>query len=180
MEGYYTVAQIADKVKHSNQAIYKLINNNKELLKVLTDNTIVVGKGRQYSNVVLNWIMEYYACTSDDEENNQEIEESETQADQIEMALLRQEVEHLKEKLAITERRLEESQAEKKEMRQENGALLLLLAQEKQEKQQLLLEAQEQKTIAIQEAEIEEEKDKPKEESKKPGFFARIFGNKGK
>lgn len=181
MEGYFSIAQIASKVKRSKQAIYKLISNNQELGEILPDNTITVGKGKQYSKTVLDWITEYYERIADSEGDSQEQEEeARAGADQVEMALLRQEVEHLKEKLAITEKQLEESQAEKKEMRQENGALLMLLAQEKQEKQQLLLEAQEQKTIAIQEVEREEAKDeKAQEESKKPGLFARLFG-KGK
>lgn len=180
MEGYFSIAQIASKVKRSKQAIYKLISNNQELGEILPDNTITVGKGKQYSKAVLDWITEYYERIADSEGDSQEQEEARAGADQVEMALLRQEVEHLKEKLAMTEKQLEESQAEKKEMRQENGALLMLLAQEKQEKQQLLLEAQEQKAIAIQEVEIEEAKeDKTQEESKKPGFFARLFG-KGK
>ena len=181
MEGYYGIAQIASKVRRSKQAIYKLISNNQELGKILPDNTITVGKGKQYSKAVLDWITNYYEQIADIEGDSQDAEE-ETQpgADPVEMALLRQEVEHLKEKLAMTEKQLEEVQAEKRDMRQENGALLLLLAQEKQEKQQLLIEAQEQKALAIQEAEIREaEEEKPQEESKKPGLFARMFG-KGK
>lgn len=180
MEGYFSIAQIASKVKRSKQAIYKLISNNQELGKILPDNTIAVGKGKQYSKVVLDWITNYYEQINESEGENQEQEEQ-TSVDQVEMALLRQQVEHLKEKLAMAEKQLEEVQAEKRDMRQENGALLLLLAQEKQEKQQLLIEAQEQKAIAIQEAQVEEaEEEKPQEGKEQSGFFARLFSRRKK
>lgn len=181
MEGYFSIAQIASKVRRSKQAIYKLISNNQELGKILPDNTIAVGKGKQYSKVVLDWIINYYEQINESEGESQEQEEEQTRADQVEMALLRQQVEHLKEKLAMAEKQLEEVQAEKRDMRQENGALLLLLAQEKQEKQQLLIEAQEQKAIAIQEAQEEEaEEEKPQEGKEQSGFFARLFSRRKK
>lgn len=184
MEGYFSIAKIASKVRRSKQAIYKLISNNQELGKILPDNTITVGKGKQYSKAVLDWITNYYEQIADIEGNSQDAEE-ETQsgADPVEMALLRQQVEHLKEKLDIAEKQLEESKAERAQLHQDYSAVLLLFAQEKAEKQQLLIEVQEQKKIAIQEAEVEAQIDEadeaPQEESKKPGFFARIFG-KGK
>ena len=187
MEGYFSIAQIASKVKRSKQAIYKLISNNQELGKILPDNTITVGKGKQYSQSVLTWITEYYERIADSEGDSQDTEEeARAGADQVEMALLRQEVKHLQEKLEMAERQLEESKAEKTQLHQDYSAVLLLFAQEKAEKQQLLLEVQEQKKIAIQEAEITEAEEatpedekKPEEESKKPGFFSRLFG-KGK
>ena len=187
MEGYFSIAQIASKVKRSKQAIYKLISNNQELGKILPDNTITVGKGKQYSQAVLTWITEYYERIADSEGESQDAEEeARAGADQVEMALLRQEVKHLQEKLEMAEKQLEESKAEKTQLHQDYSAVLLLFAQEKAEKQQLLLEVQEQKKIAIQEAEITEAEEatpedekKPEEESKKPGFFSRLFG-KGK
>lgn len=182
MEGYFSIAQIASKVRRSKQAIYKLISNNQELGKILPDNTITIGKGKQYSKAVLDWITEYYERIADSEGESQEAEEeARAGADQVEMALLRQQVEHLKEKLAMAEKQLEEVQAEKRDMRQENGALLMLLAQEKQEKQQLLIEAQEQKAIAIQEAQVEEaEIEKPQEDKEQSSFFARLFSRRKK
>ena len=85
--------------------------------------------------------------------------------------------------LSERERQLEESKAEKTQLHQDYSAVLLLFAQEKAEKHQLLLEVQEQKKIAIQEAEITEAEEetpedekKPEEVNKKPGFFARMFG----
>ena len=187
MEGYFSIAQIASKVKRSKQAIYKLISNNQELVEILPDNTITVGKGKQYSQAVLTWITEYYERIADSEGESQDAEEeARAGADQVEMALLRQEVKHLQEKLEMAEKQLEESKAEKTQLHQDYSAVLLLFAQEKAEKQQLLLEVQEQKKIAIQEAEITEAEEatpedekKPEEESKKPGFFSRLFG-KGK
>lgn len=183
MEGYFSIAQIASKVRRSKQAIYKLISNNQELGKILPDNTITVGKGKQYSKAVLDWITNYYEQIADSEGESQEQEEAQASADPIEMALLRQQVEHLKEKLDIAEKQLEESKAERAQLHQDYSAVLLLFAQEKAEKQQLLIEVQEQKKIAIQEAEVEAQIDEaneaPQEENKKPGFFARIFG-KGK
>lgn len=184
MEGYFTIAQIASKVKRSKQAIYKLISNNQELGKILPDNTITIGKGKQYSQAVLTWITEYYERIADSEGESQDAEEeARAGADQVEMALLRQEVKHLQEKLEMAERQLEESKAEKTQLHQDYSAVLLLFAQEKAEKQQLLLEVQEQKKIAIQEAEITEAEEatpedekKPEEVNKKPGFFARMFG----
>lgn len=184
MEGYFSIAQIASKVKRSKQAIYKLISNNQELGEILPDNTITVGKGKQYSKAVLDWITEYYERIADSEGDSQEQEEeARAGADQVEMALLRQEVKHLQEKLEMAERQLEESKAEKTQLHQDYSAVLLLFAQEKAEKQQLLLEVQEQKKIAIQEAEITEAEEatpedekKPEEVNKKPGFFARMFG----
>ena len=181
MEGYFSIAQIASKVRRSKQAIYKLISNNQEIGKILPNNTITVGKGKQYSKVVLDWITNYYEQITESEGESQEQEEEQTSVDQVEMALLRQQVEHLKEKLAMAEKQLEEVQAEKRDMRQENGALLLLLAQEKQEKQQLLIEAQEQKAIAIQEAQVEEaEEEKPQEGKEQSSFFARLFSRRKK
>ena len=187
MEGYFSIAQIASKVKRSKQAIYKLISNNQELGEILPDNTITVGKGKQYSQAVLTWITEYYERIADIEGESQDVEEeARAGADQVEMALLRQEVKHLQEKLEMAEKQLEESKAEKTQLHQDYSAVLLLFAQEKAEKQQLLLEVQEQKKIAIQEAETTEAEEatpedekKPEEESKKPGFFSRLFG-KGK
>ena len=184
MEGYFSIAQIASKVKRSKQAIYKLISNNQELGKILPDNTITVGKGKQYSQAVLTWITEYYERIADSEGEGQDTEEeARAGADQVEMALLRQEVKHLQEKLEMAEKQLEESKAEKTQLHQDYSAVLLLFAQEKAEKQQLLLEVQEQKKIAIQEAEITEAEEatpedekKPEEVNKKPGFFARMFG----
>lgn len=192
MEGYFSIAQIASKVRRSKQAIYKLISNNQELGKILPDNTITVGKGKQYSKAVLDWITEYYERIADSEGDSQEQEEAQASADQVEMALLRQQVEHLQEKLAMTEKQLEESKTERAQLHQDYSAVLLLFAQEKAEKQQLLIEVQEQKKIAIQEAQvkaqeaqIEEadekstEEEKAQKENKKPGFFARLF-SKGK
>ena len=187
MEGYFSIAQIASKVKRSKQAIYKLISNNQELVEILPDNTITVGKGKQYSQAVLTWITEYYERIADSEGESQDAEEeARAGADQVETASLRQEVKHLQEKLEMAEKQLEESKAEKTQLHQDYSAVLLLFAQEKAEKQQLLLEVQEQKKIAIQEAEITEAEEatpedekKPEEESKKPGFFSRLFG-KGK
>lgn len=178
MEGYFTIAQIASKVKRSKQAIYKLISNNQELGKILPENTITIGKGKQYSQAVLTWITEYYEQIDDSEGNSQDAnEEARAEADQFEIELLRQEVKHLQEKLKTAEQQLEESKAEKTQLHQDYSAVLLLFAQEKAEKQQLLLEIQKQKTIAIQETEIAEtEKERPEEANKKPGFFARIFG----
>ena len=184
MEGYFSIAQIASKVRRSKQAIYKLISNNQELGKILPDNTITVGKGKQYSQAVLTWITEYYERIADSEGEGQDAEEeARAGADQVEMALLRQEVKHLQEKLEMAEKQLEESKAEKTQLHQDYSAVLLLFAQEKAEKQQLLLEVQEQKKIAIQEAEITEAEEatpedekKPEEVNKKPGFFARMFG----
>lgn len=184
MEGYFSIAQIASKVKRSKQAIYKLISNNQELGEILPDNTITVGKGKQYSQAVLTWITEYYERIADSEGESQDAEEeARAGADQVEMALLRQEVKHLQEKLEMAEKQLEESKAEKTQLHQDYSAVLLLFAQEKAEKQQLLLEVQEQKKIAIQEAEITEAEEatpedekKPEEVNKKPGFFARMFG----
>ena len=184
MEGYFSIAQIASKVKRSKQAIYKLISNNQELVEILPDNTITVGKGKQYSQAVLTWITEYYERIADSEGEGQDAEEeARAGADQVEMALLRQEVKHLQEKLEMAEKQLEESKAEKTQLHQDYSAVLLLFAQEKAEKQQLLLEVQEQKKIAIQEAEITEAEEatpedekKPEEVNKKPGFFARMFG----
>lgn len=184
MEGYFSIAQIATKVKRSKQAIYKLISNNQELGKILPDNTITIGKGKQYSQAVLTWITEYYERIADSEGESQDAEEeTRARADEVEMALLRQEVKHLQEKLETAEKQLEESKAEKAQLHQDYSAVLLLFAQEKAEKQQLLLEVQEKKTIAIQEAEIAEageetpeDEKKPEEVNKKPGFFARMFG----
>lgn len=198
MEGYFTIAQISAKVKRSKQAIYKLISNNQELGEILPDNTITIGKGKQYSQAVLTWIKDYYERTADNEPEAEDAEEAQASADNLEMALLRQEVEHLKEKLATAENLLEEARAEKKELRQENGALLLLLGQEKQEKQQLLLEVknkenenvihvppveQEEQTTTVETITEEqapaEQEPAPAQESKQ-GFFARWFGKKRK
>ena len=196
MEGYFTIAQISAKVKRSKQAIYKLISNNQELGEILPDNTITIGKGKQYSQAVLTWIKDYYERTADNEPEAEDAEEAQASADNLEMALLRQEVEHLKEKLATAENLLEEARAEKKELRQENGALLLLLGQEKQEKQQLLLEVKNKEnenviqvppveqeeqaptveTITEEQTPVEQEPE-PAQESKQ-GFFARWFGKK--
>lgn len=155
MEGYFSVTQIADSVKRSKQAIYKLIDNNSELKKILPENTKTVGRGKQYSEVVLTWIKDYYSQIAETEENSQKEKESSLTAEQLEIAMLRQEVEHLKEKLSITEKLLIQAQEEKKELTNQNGGLLLLLSQEKQEKQ-LLLEAPKKKTI--------------------PGILANLFG----
>lgn len=160
MEGYYTIAQIATKVKRSKQAIYKLLSNNKDIESILPDNTILVGRGKQYSKFVLDWIEDYYNQLNDTdivEEEEEEKKEETPKIDPTEVALLKQEIEHLKEKLAIAEKIAEDSKLEKQEMYQQNGALLMLLAKEKQEKQ-LLLEA-------------------PKE---KKGFFSGLFGRKKK
>lgn len=186
MEGYFSIAQISVKVNRSKQAIYKLISNNQELGKILPENTIIVGKGKQYSQAVLTWITDYYESVSISEAGSQDAEQE--GADPLEMALLRQELAHIKEKLEMTEKQLEEVKAEKKEVYQQNGALLLMLAQEKQEKQQLLLEVQEQKKLMAENAEVKDitaeevpaEEAKPAEEKKEPGFFARLFGKKSK
>lgn len=160
MEGYYTIAQIASKVKRSKQAIYKLLSNNKDLESILPENTILVGRGKQYSKFILDWIKDYYSQI-EDTSNEKEAEEESTEAtpklDPVEVALLKQEIENLKEKLAIAEKLVEDSKAEKQELYQQNGALLLLLAQEKKEKQ-LFLEAPKEKT----------------------GFFSGLFGRRKK
>lgn len=157
MQGYYTIAQIANKVKKSNQAIYKLISNNKDLSELLHDNTITVGKGKQYSITVLEWIQTYYeqieesktpteeeqeAISEENTKQKQEIEELKKQlaTKEQEIALLKQDIEHLKEKVETAEKARAEAQEEKQSIYQQNGALLMLLAQEKQEKK-LLLEA---------------------------------------
>ena len=195
MEGYFSIAQIASKVRRSKQAIYKLISNNQELGKILPDNTITIGKGKQYSKAVLDWITEYYERIADSEGESQEAEEeARAGADHVEMALLRQEVEHLKEKLAMTEKMLEDVREEKRDLHKQNNGLVVLLAQEKKEKQLLLQahEEREKQTISfdgaeIREAEVQEqqteeetlEQSKPQEEKpgeEKPSFFARLFG----
>lgn len=157
MQGYYTIAQIATKVRKSNQAIYKLISNNKELSALLPENTKTIGKGKQYSATVLEWIQAYYEQIEESKMPVEDTHEATIEANAIqqeeieelrkqlatkeqEIALLKQEIEYLKEKVETAEKARAEAQEEKQGIYQQNGALLMLLAQEKQEKQ-ILLEA---------------------------------------
>lgn len=162
MEGYYSIAQIAEKVGHSNQAIYKLISNNKELENILKENTVIIGKGKRYSQVILEWIINYYKQI----ESNETIEKKTNEnTEQLENAIMRKEIEHLQEKLEILKEQLQEAKTEKDELRKQNSALMMLLAQEKDEKKQLVIESEQKE---VQKVGVQEHK----------GLFARIFSKR--
>lgn len=146
----YSMKDLSSRVKKTQQALYQLINKNKDLESIVKEHSEKKGKLRFYDEAVLEWLINYYGITKPtaDEVGESIVEPTEevlpqstaptrpTEADlAIELSSIRAENEALKTAIEALKNDLERERAEKKEIREQLGISLLALRQEQEEKQ---------------------------------------------
>lgn len=134
----YTIKDISSKVKKSEQSLYTLIKKNQDFIK---QNSHKEGRFVRYNQAVMDWFIDYYGAKQ--EEQQQEPQEaaqggrqeaSSTPAEDLPVELLKAKIEALEAENAALRERLNDSEEERKELRQQVGMALSALQQEKQEK----------------------------------------------
>lgn len=134
----YTIKDISSKVKKSEQSLYTLIKKNQDFIK---QNSHKEGRFVRYNQAVMDWFIDYYGAKQ--EEQQQEPQEtaqggrqeaSSTPAEDLPVELLKAKIEALEAENAALRERLNDSEKERKELRQQVGMALSALQQEKQEK----------------------------------------------
>ena len=144
----------------SQQAIYKLINKNPELLSLIDKHSERNGRFINYDDEVLNWLINHskpvdrkdcvspvgagdLSSTNRDEENPKytspdSVEEQIVSELRARVEELSRENEALKNTIENLKLLVERERNEREDIVKQNGLLLLILNQEKQEKQALL------------------------------------------
>lgn len=151
MENQYSINDISSICKVSKQSLYALIKKNQEFIN---ENSTRKQRKIYYNQAALDFFMNYYNTEKPQEGEEQPQEndknappapsEEETYKSKVEK--LESELDALQAQIDALNKKLSESEEERKELLRQNGALLLMLQQEKQERA-LLLPAP-RKTIA--------------------------------
>lgn len=148
----YSMKDLSSRVKKTQQALYQLINKNKDLESIVKEHSEKKGKLRFYDEAVLEWLINYYGITEPTEGDvgegfvepeAQEIPQHSPQAAieanlRLELALLRQENQALKEAMEALKNDLERERKTNQDLLEQNGLALLALKTEQDEKQKYL------------------------------------------
>lgn len=148
----YSMKDLSSRVKRTPQALYSLIKQNESLSSIVKENTEKNGRFIKYGEPVLSWLLDYYKITEPTaDEVGEGIVEPEAQeipqhsplaatgADlRLELALLRQENQALKEAIEALKNDLEIERKNNQDLLQQNGLALLALKAEQDEKQKYL------------------------------------------
>lgn len=138
----YTIKDISSKVKKSEQSLYTLIKKNQDFIK---QNSHKEGRFVRYNQAVMDWFIDYYGAKQEEQQEEQQQEPQETAqkgrqeasstpAEDLSVELLKAKIEALEGENAALRERLNDSEEERKELRQQVGMALSALQQEKQEK----------------------------------------------
>ena len=143
MEFPYTIKDISIKVGKTSQSLYTLINKNKEFIN---ENSRKNGRYVKYNQAVLDWFINYYGLSQDEEVSQNDAKMSENAPEivssskgenmtlkeaKMRIAVLEEENKDLRTRLAASE--------EERRLANENvGRALLALNEERAERQRLL------------------------------------------